>query len=1130
MPARLITAMALAWTCSAQDLEPGRPIEGNLKGGGTESYGLQAAAGQYFRVTIRPNGAPLNVRLLAPSGTEISTLINPAGELRDLPISNIATEPGIYRLTFAFTDADAPARTYGVTLIEIRAPVPDDAPRMAAERAFQTGKRLQAQGSKEQLQKAIEAFESALPSWHSISDQVQEGRTFDAIGDTYWSLGQPAKAKENFTQALTLAKASMDRTGEASALCNLGVTAIFAEPKRAAALLEESLALSRDSDHNLQAETLSNLGALYFRMGDPGKSLDYGSRALELKRETGDRKGEMLILTNLAAVHSALGNQRQALDALRDTLAIRRQWHDQRGEAQTLFTMAGAFLQLGEPDQALGLFEQVLPLRRAVGDRIGEAQALQNMGAAQMSLSLLQEALTTFQSGLPLSHELNDRHLEESFLTNIARAYLQLGEYQRSLDYSTRALRIQREIADKRGEAMALSNLGSVYSDMGNSQRALDFYEQALPLLRNAGDRGGEADILGVAGLTLAKHGQEKAALAYVESELDLARKVEDRRREAVALINDGTVHLALGEREKAAESLDQGLALLVTIGDRIQQSRALYQLARLEKDRGKWLSARERLEEALRIDEQIRGEVVAQELRSSYFATVADQYELLIDVLMHLHQTDPQKKFDVQAFATSERARARSLLDLLGEARAGLRQGVDAALAGRERVLTAQLRAKTERQIQMLSAKKADPRLAGIEADIRRLEIEHQELEAKTLASNPRYAAFARPQPLALDEIQGKFLDPGTLLLEYSTGADRSFVWAVTPSSFRTFELPRRSYLEGLARRVTEGVASTDVEAVRRASDGLKQLSHALLDPVAGLLGTRRLVFVTQGALQYVPFAALPSPGTPDEPLIVGHAVVTLPSASSIAFARGELEKRSRAPKVLAVLADPVYSADDPRVLNRPSSNSTAKADAPASGFDRPGFERLLSTHKEGLDILGLVRAPDRLAALDFDASLATAASGVLNEYRFIHIASHGILNSLHPELSGLVLSLVDRTGRPQNGFLQTTDVYNLKLNADLVVLSACETALGKEERGEGLVGLTRAFMYAGVPRVVASLWTVPDVSTAELMSRFYKGVLVNGLRPSEALRRAQVSIWREQRWARPYYWAGFTLQGEWR
>jgi CHAT domain-containing protein len=206
------------------------------------------------------------------------------------------------------------------------------------------------------------------------------------------------------------------------------------------------------------------------------------------------------------------------------------------------------------------------------------------------------------------------------------------------------------------------------------------------------------------------------------------------------------------------------------------------------------------------------------------------------------------------------------------------------------------------------------------------------------------------------------------------------------------------------------------------------------------------------------------------------------------------------------------------------------AEAQRGASGFDQARFNRLPFTRKEALDILGLVKTPDRLSALDFDASRATLTRSALREYRYVHIASHGLLNSLHPELSSIVLSMVDRAGRPQDGFLQTTDVYNLSLSANLVVLSACQTALGKEVKGEGLVGLVRAFMFAGTPRVVASLWTVPDVSTAELMTRFYRGMLVQHLPPSAALRQAQVSIWKEQRWTRPYYWAAFTLQGEWR
>jgi CHAT domain-containing protein/Tfp pilus assembly protein PilF len=1130
----LILGLYFAWGASAQNLERDRPLQGTLKSAEIHSYYFPAATGQYFRVLVRPNGSPLSIRLIAPSGAGIATVLNIAGELRELLVSGIADVTGMYELELSLTDPNAPRRSYAINLTEIRAATEGDGKRIGAERAFQQAKQLQAQGSKEALQQAIAAFESALPLWRAVADQTQEGRTFDAMGDTYWSLGQPPKAKECFTQALSLAKASNDQLGEASALNNLGVTAILADPKKALGYLQDSLPLSRAADPNLQAYTLSNMGAVYLRMGDPRKALEYATRAVDQKREAGDRKGELSFLTNLASVYSALGDQHRALDALRETLPIQRQWHDQRGEAHTLFTMATAFFQLGEPDKALEFFQQLLPLRRAVGDRIGEAQALQNMGVAQMALGSLQEALTTFQTTLPISQELKDRHLEESLLTNTARAYLQLGEPQEALDFASQALRIQRQISDKRGEAVALGSLGSVFSAMGESQKALEFYQEALPLLRDAGDRAGEADILGVAGLTLLKL-DAKAALSYFEQELERSREVGDRRREAVALVNAGSAYLALGERQKASETLDQGLAQLVTIGDRIQQARALGCLARLERDREAWDRARERLEEALHIDEQIRAEMIGPELRSSYFATVADQYEMLIDVLMRLHKLHPDQGFDVQAFETSERARARSLLDLLGGTRTELRQGADPALLQRERILTAQLHAKTERQIDLLAAKRADPRVAGIEADIRRLTTEYQEVESKILSTSPKYAAFAQRQPLALREIQEQFANGDTVLLEYATGEARSFVWAVTSTTFHAFELPKRSVLEAAARRASEGIAATDLGAAREATGALKELSLAVLAPLAGELGAKPLVIVTQGALQYVPFAALPSPSSPNEPLVVSHEIVNLPSASTIAFVRRELAKRPRAPKVLAVLADPVFNADDPRVpgasRNGPSRPSAAaEAERSASGFDRANFERLPSTRKEGLDILGLVPRRDSLSALDFNASRVTATSGVLNRYRLVHIASHGLLNTMHPELSGIVLSLVDRAGRAQNGFLQTTDIYNLKLNADLVVLSACQTALGKEVRGEGLVGLTRAFMYAGTPRVVASLWTVPDVSTAELMTQFYRGMLVNGLRPSAALRQAQISIWKEQRWARPYYWAAFTLQGEWR
>jgi CHAT domain-containing protein len=257
------------------------------------------------------------------------------------------------------------------------------------------------------------------------------------------------------------------------------------------------------------------------------------------------------------------------------------------------------------------------------------------------------------------------------------------------------------------------------------------------------------------------------------------------------------------------------------------------------------------------------------------------------------------------------------------------------------------------------------------------------------------------------------------------------------------------------------------------------------------------------------------------------------LPSASVLAVLRGELAARKPAAKTVAVLADPVFSADDARVKtgNRTPGAEEAPADlARAINDVRGELSRLLLTRDEAEAILSVAPRNSSLGALDFRANRATATSDELSNYRILHIATHGLLNSQHPELSGLVLSLVDDRGQAQDGFLRLHEVFNLRLRAELVVLSACQTGLGKAVKGEGLVGLTRGFMYAGAARVVASLWQVDDAATAELMKRFYRRMLQDGMRPAAALRAAQVELSKRPQWQLPYYWGAFVLQGEWR
>jgi CHAT domain-containing protein len=390
-------------------------------------------------------------------------------------------------------------------------------------------------------------------------------------------------------------------------------------------------------------------------------------------------------------------------------------------------------------------------------------------------------------------------------------------------------------------------------------------------------------------------------------------------------------------------------------------------------------------------------------------------------------------------------------------------------------------------------------------------------------------------------------------LLLEYSLGDEKSFVWAVTPDSIRSFELPNRATIEPAARRVydlivasNQSVANETLEQRQQRLDRVNQefeqaaaeLSRMIVAPVAPVLGNKRLLIVGDNALQFVPFAALPVPEAADaHPLIVEHEIVTAPSASVVAGLRQEIGNRAPAKKTLAVFADPVFTADDPRVAaardKRPAPATPIAQHANALRFAEGSglaLRRLRFSRQEAEEITRYANDGAKLEALDFAANRSLATSAELSQYRIVHFATHGIINNSHPELSGIVLSLVDEKGRPQNGFLRLYDLYNLKLSADLVVLSACQTALGKDVRGEGLISLTRGFMYAGAPRVVASLWQVDDRASAELMKRFYEGMLGHGLRPAAALRAAQVQLLNDKRWRAPHYWAAFTLQGEWK
>ncbi|MEQ9482893.1 CHAT domain-containing protein [Coleofasciculus sp. F4-SAH-05] len=690
--------------------------------------------------------------------------------------------------------------------------------------------------------------------------------------------------------------------------------------------------------------------------------------------------------------------------------------------------------------------------------------------------------------------------------------------------------------------------LGRTHDLLGFKQKALDYYNQALPLYRKLEDRAREAITLNNIGAVYSALGEKQQALEYYQQALSLRRAVSDRAGEVITLNNIGIVYSDLGEKQQALEYYQQALPLRRAVGDRTQAAETLSNIAYIESNRGNLQQALTQMQASIEIIEDLRTKVASPELRQTYFATVQSYYEFYIDLLMQLHQQNPSQDYDKLAFHASERSRARTLLELLTEANANIREGVDPDLLQQEQTLNAKLDATEKQRIEIYSNPESTPaQKTAIEQQRQQLLADYQQLQDQIRATSPQYAALKYPQPLTLEQVQQQILDEDTILLQYSLGENNSYLWAVTKDSLTSYQLPARDEIEAFARRFynllqipgyeignPRGIAKV---VPRNNLNSVAQLSKLLFGQVAEQLTKKRIVVVADGALKYIPFAALATPETADTdtpvPLINQYELVNLPSSSTLGIIRDQINGRQEAPKQLAILADPVFTDNDNR-LKTPSNQGTETTLNQAL-LNRSvrvsdiNLNRLPGTRTEAEAILNLVASATQVNAFDFDANRDFIDNPQLRDYQIIHLATHGILNSEAPELSGVVLSLVDQQGNSQNGFLRLHDIFNLNLPAELVVLSACQTGLGEEIRGEGLVGLTRGFMYAGAPRLVVSLWNVDDAATAEFMTRFYRLLLDDGLKPAQALRETQLQMQRETQWKSPYYWAAFTLQGEW-
>jgi CHAT domain-containing protein len=1017
------------------------------------------------------------------------------------------------------------SQSASLATLPIKDPQPVKIENSSAAKLVAEGLRIEEPATADSRRNAIEKYLQAIPLWQAAKDTAAEARTLALIAGAYIGLGEKQNAFHFANRALPLSEKAIKDCSEQEKPAAFGVKAYvldtlgranqdFGDRKKARELYNDALSLSQSiGDRSGELNSLINLGKASILLSDFPKALELSERALRMVNELGERRKETIVLNNLCLIHQQTGAFEKAFEMCKEAVSTARGTNNRLSEANAIQNLGSIYYRTGDYQKAIDFYGQSKQIFKELGNRRGEATAITNIGWLYAVLGDLQKANDAAHQALELWRALGDQNREVIVLNNLAVNYFQLSDYRKALEMHLQILPVRKRLNESEGTAVTLENIAQCFDSLGETQKAIEYHEQAITLLRE----GSEVRLL------------------------------------AGALRTTGESYRLTGNHQKALEFLTEALKIFRQVGDRYNEGVALAETAYLERDRGNLFEAKKLIGQGLAALESVRTSVKSQQLRATFLASAKNYYEFETDLLMRLHQQHPGDGYDAAALASSEKGRARSLLELLVESRAEIREGVDSALLAREQELRDSIAEKAEHQIRLLSAQHTDEAAEKASKEIDALTTEYEQVLARIRETSPRYAALTQPLPLSLKDIQTRVLDSETLLLEYSLGEERSFLWAITQDSISTFELPKRQDIEVAARKVYElvternrvikeetlaqrrlRVARSDEEYQRAAS----VLSDMILQPAVSQLKGKRLLFVGDGVLQYVPFASLPvptaGPASSYRPLILDHEIINLPSASVMAALREEIAGRSRASKTLAVLADPVFQNDDPRIGNAESGKISADASTEAyrsakeSGLD--SFVRLRFTREEANEITRLVSSDKRLEALDFAASRANATSAALGQYQIVHFATHGLINNRHPELSGIVLSLVDEKGQAQNGFLRLYEIYNLKLGADLVVLSACQTAVGQEVRGEGLLGLTRGFMYAGAPRVVATLWQVDDRATSELMKRFYQKMLGEGLRPAAALKAAQVSMQSDKRWSSPHFWAAFTLHGDWK
>jgi len=916
------------------------------------------------------------------------------------------------------------------------------------------------------------------------------GRCALVLGMVRYHAGNRADALAAYAVALDVFLASGNRVFEGNTLYNIGAVYI-AQGRYTEALvtLRQALAIRREvGDFSSEGTVLNDIGAVYGHQGRFTEALDTHQQALAIAREVKDLSSEGTSLNNIGAIYNYLGRYAEALDAFMQTLAIQRAVGDRASEGVILSNIGAVHRSQGRYTEALMYFQQALVIQRGVGNRAGEGMTLANIGGIYDSQGRYGEALTTFQQALAILRGVGNRPSEGTTLNNIGLVYDHQGRYTEALDAYHQALIIARELGNRVAESAGLANIGAVYDRQGHYAEALNFHQQALVIQRDVGGRADEGATLHNIGLVYDHQvGYYKALDSYKQA-LAIRREVGDRPGESMTLNGIGTVYAHQGRYAEALDAYKQALIIAREVGDRSSVGLMLenigytyYQLDQPEQALGY-------SEQAIQELEAVRVGGGSEMGRTGFIAQYAGLYSRAVGLYHELRR-------EAEAFQTSERGHARAFLDSLATGYVELSDNAAADLLEQEQKTYAVRQTTQDALARARGAQPLDVALiADLGAQLAAAEKEHAASLAAIQAREDQLAALVpgRGGVLELSEVQ-TLLDEQTTLVSYHVLEDEgSLAFVINKDDFEVVELPDATP-ERLRTTITDLNQWLQDNPENPHPLRLRNLYTWLVAPLADHLHTPRVGVIPHQLLHYVPFAALT-----DGETYFGrrYALFTLPSVSALRFIQANAAK---APGASAI------------VFGNPKTED-------------PNLKPLGYAEAEAKSVASLLHASAAIGAEASEARLREGAAGA----GVVHLAAHGSYNVANSLYSAIFL-VPGGQGTGGDGRLETHEVYGLDLKAaDLVVLSACQTNIGELSAGDELVGLTRAFFFAGTPTIISSLWSVDDAATGALMTAFYRHWLQDGMSKAQALQTAQADVRSDPRWASPFFWAGFVLNGD--